>query len=120
MLEKEILKVEQDFVEMVKKDNIKEAFLYYAADDAVLLRNNSLIKGKDSIKVYSENQTLKYGKLEWTPDFIKVASSGDLAYTYWQYVFSAIDINGEHINAKGVFHTIWRKQSDGIWKFVWD
>ena len=49
-----------------------------------------------------------------------VSESGDLAYTYGKYTFSAFDSNAKKIEAKGIFHTVWKRQEDGSWKFVYD
>jgi len=119
-LKKEIIKVEKDFANLVKTDGMAKAFLMYAAENAVLNRNNNLIKGKEKIQEYFEHQTITDIKLEWKPDFVDVANSGDLAYTYGKYSFSALSSNGEKINSTGIFHTVWKKQNDGTWKYVWD
>ena len=119
-LKNEIVKMEKEFAELVKTGGIKKAFLYYAAEDAVLNRNNTLIRGKEEIKTYFENQTLSDIKLEWKPDFVDVAESGDIAYTYGKYNFSAKSETGEEVKSTGVFHTVWKKQDDGSWKYVWD
>jgi len=116
----EIRKTEQEFAEMVKKKGIKEAFLAFAADDAVLSRNNVLVKGKGAIRSYFEKGRLQDIKLEWAPDFIDVSASGDLAYTYGKFTFSAKDGDGKLIKSKGVFHTVWKRQKNGKWLFVWD
>jgi len=119
-LKSEIIKIEKDFADLAKKEGIAKAFFTYAAEDAVLNRNNTLIKGKEAIKVYFEKQTLTDVNLEWKADFADVAISGDMAYTYGNYVFSAIDTNGVNIKSEGIFHTVWKKQADGSWRFVWD
>lgn len=116
----EILKTERDFAKMAKQEGIPKAFLTYAAEEAVLNRNNTVLKGKEAIKTYFEKQTLLDVNLNWTPDFVDVASSGDLGYTYGKYVFSARDTSGKLIETQGVFHTVWKKQADGKWRFVWD
>ena len=59
-------------------------------------------------------------KLEWKPDYIDVSISGDLGYTYGKFTFSAIDTTGKLIESEGIFHTVWKKQEDGSWKYVWD
>ncbi len=115
-----IIQTEKEFAEMAKQKDVAEAFLYYAAEDAVLFRNNTLIKGKKAIKDYFEKQTLKDIKIEWKPDYVDVANSGDLAYTYGHFTFSGIKPDGQSIKADGIFHTIWKKQKNGKWKFVWD
>jgi ketosteroid isomerase-like protein len=119
-LKNEVLLVEHDFAEFAKNEGIAKAFHSYADKDAVLNRNNTLIKGKEEIQKYFESQILSDIKLEWKPDFVDVAKSGDLAYTYGKYTFSAIDSNGDSINSNGIFHTVWKKQTNGIWKYVWD
>lgn len=116
----EILRTERQFADMVAKEGVTKAFLYFAADDAVINRENRLIKGKKEIRTYLENQPFTRIKLKWTPEFVDVAASGDLGYTYGQFYFSAIDTTGQLVSFKGPFHTIWKKQKDDSWRFVWD
>lgn len=118
----EILETEQSFAKMAEEEGIQKAFLHYAAEDAVLMRNNNLVIGKKAIADYFENQPTENTKasLTWKPDFVEVAASGDLGYTYGKYTYSLVDIDGNIIENNGVFHTVWKKQSNGIWKFVWD
>jgi ketosteroid isomerase-like protein len=115
----EILQTEKDFMNMAKEEGLAKAFFAFAAEDAVI-RRDSLYKGKNAIRIYYERQTAKDVKLEWTPDFVDVSISGDLGYTYGSFVYSAIDAAGKPAQAKGIFHTVWKKQTDGKWRFVWD
>ena len=119
-LKQEIIKTEQQFASMVKDSGITEAFVTFAADSGVILRGKRMIKGKEAIRAYYEHQTLRHIKLQWTLDFIDVSSSGDLGYTYGSYQFSAIDSTGDGITSEGIFHTVWKKQADGSWRYVWD
>lgn len=116
----EILEVEKAFSEMAANEGVKAAFLHYAADHAVLNRNNTIIEGKEAFESYFDNQILTDIKLAWVPEFVDVSSAGDLAYTYGKFTFSARDTTGKDINAKGVFHTVWKRQEDGSWKYVYD
>lgn len=118
---KEITDTELAFSAMAKTEGISKAFITYAAEDAVLLRNNKLIEGKEELKAsYEGNNTLKKVSLTWAPDFVDVSSSGDLGYTYGRYVYTATDSVGNTQTNEGIFHTVWKRQSDGTWKFVWD
>lgn len=81
-LKGEILNTEQEFATMAKQEGIAVAFLYYADEQAVLNRNNIILSGKSAIKTYFENQTFKEINLQWKPDFVDVAASSDLGYTY--------------------------------------
>lgn len=116
----EILKAEQDFAIMATEKGVEHAFLCFAADDGILIRNNSIIKGKQAIKEYFEIQNFKDFKLNWKPDFVDVSISGDFGYTYGKFSMFAINSEGKEISKEGIFHTIWKRQKDGTWKFVCD
>ena len=113
----EILQVEKDFSEMSQKKGIHDAFMYYAADDAVLKRD-SLIIGKEHIDNHLKSSTSR--NLSWTPSFVDVSSSGDLGYTYGTYTFTYKDSLGKSQQDIGLFHTVWKRQDNGLWKFVYD
>ncbi|WP_274474432.1 YybH family protein [Mangrovimonas aestuarii] len=114
----EITETEAAFAKMVKEEGINKAFLTFADNQAVLMRNNELIKGKNAIKEHLKNATSK--GLVWKPDFVDVADSGDLGYTYGHYSYTHKDTLGNDVTSTGVFHTIWKRQDNGKWKFVWD
>lgn len=118
----EIIETERAFAEMALKEGITKAFVAFAATEAVLMRNNNLIVGKEAIQAkYSKlfSDTARE-ELTWQPDFVDVSLSGDLAYTYGKYIYSTIDSLGIQQRSEGIFHTVWKRQSDGKWKFVWD
>jgi ketosteroid isomerase-like protein len=118
---KEITDTEHAFAEMAKTEGIPKAFTTFAADDAVLLRNNSLIKGKEEFKAsFAKRFSSGNVSLSWAPDFVDVSASGDLGYTYGKYVFTSTDSLGNSTSNEGIFHTVWKRQADGKWKFVWD
>ncbi|MBI2280649.1 MAG: nuclear transport factor 2 family protein [Bacteroidetes bacterium] len=117
----EILTTEQEFAAMAKKEGIKKAFLNYAADDVVLLRSKKLVEGKKAMdEFFGIPNESEHESLEWKPDFVDVAASGDLGYTYGKFTYSAIDSTGNKVESSGIFHTVWKKQPDKTWKFVWD
>lgn len=113
----EIIRAEKDFAEMAKEKGIATAFYSFADTNAVIRRGDQLIKGKNSIKDFYFSRPQK-GELQWSPDFAD--ASGDLGYTYGQFVFSEKDSTGNVNETKGYFHTVWKRQKDRTWKFVWD
>ena len=119
-IKNEIMQVEADFNKMAAEQGVEKAFLYFAAPEAVLMRNDKILKGEDEFKSYFTNPVWQNSKLEWKPDFIDVAESADLAYTYGSYTLTFTDSDGNEQTSKGIFHTVWKKQDDGKWKFVWD
>lgn len=116
----EVMRAELDFAEMAKTEGIAKAFEAFAANDAVLSRNNELVIGKEGIRNFYENRDLTKVSLEWEPDYIEIAASGDLAYTYGKYTYAAVDSTGVSKSSNGIFHTVWKRQEDGSWKYVWD
>jgi len=120
-LKQEIMKVEKDFEAAAGANGIAEAFYKFADENAVIKRkNDTLIKGKENIRKYYQNIDLKNVVLSWTPDFICVSEDGTLAYTYGNYTWKSKDADGKTVESRGVFHTVWKKQHDGTWKYVWD
>lgn len=117
----EIAATEQAFADLAAQEGIEKAFVTYAAADVVLLRNKQLIRGKEGLSRYfAEHAAEDQSKLSWKPDFIDVSASGDLGYTYGKYVYTSIDSAGITTSTEGVFHTVWKRQADGQWRFVWD
>ncbi len=119
-IKQEVIAAEKTFATMAAVDGVPLAFSHFAAEDVVMLRGKSLIKGKREMKDYFALQTLTDVKLAWEPTFVDVAASGDMAYTYGPYTFSAKDTSGVMIADTGYFHTVWKRQPTGEWRFVWD
>jgi ketosteroid isomerase-like protein len=120
-MKKEIFQTEKDFEKMAADKGVAEAFYYFADDSAVILRqNDSIIKGKENIKTFYVKREKKNATVNWTPDFVEVSDCGTLGYTYGKYVWKITDDSAKVTEYKGVFHTVWKKQKDGSWKYVWD
>ena len=118
---KEIAEAEKAFATMAKEKGIAEAFAFYADSNAVIKRrNDSLIKGKEGIKNFYNDDFYKTASVTWSPDFIETSPDGDLGYTYGKYLWQSKDSTGKPIEFRGVFHTVWKKQKDGSWRYVWD
>ncbi|GAA4758617.1 MULTISPECIES: YybH family protein [Flavobacterium] len=120
-IKEEITNAEKAFNNCASKEGIANAFYEFAAQDAVIKReNDTLIKGKEAIKNYYNNPKYSKAKVTWKPDFINVSDDGTMAYTYGQYIWTATDSTGNKKDFKGIFHTVWQKQKDGSWKYIWD
>ncbi len=117
-----IAKAENDFSAMASEKGIEAAFTYYAAQDAIIKRgNDSLIYGKTGITNFYAKDGYKKAVLKWSSDFVDASESGDLGYTFGKYTWQMKDEQGKIVQeAKGIFHSVWKKQPDGSWKFVWD
>lgn len=98
-----------------------QAFLEFAAPDAVLLRDNSYpVVGKPALrKLYAELSDSGY-RLTWKPSYGKVAASGDLGYTYGIYLLEITQGEQKGQVQRGTYCSIWEKNAKGEWRFVLD
>ncbi len=116
----EIYAVEKAFNDMAQEEGLVKAFEHYAAEDGVIRRSKTIIKGKAAIADWYEQDVRPNETLTWAPTFVDVSQSGDLAYTYGDFTFTYPDSLGNMLENKGIFHTVWKRQADGQWRFVWD
>ena len=120
-IKKEIVKAEKDFETMAAEKGVAEAFAYFADSNAVIKRqNDTLIHGKEAIRNYYSNPAYKNAVAKWAPDFVDVSATGDFAYTYGKYTWEFKDSAMKSNFFSGVFHTVWKRQADGNWRYVWD
>lgn len=57
-------------------------------------------------------------RLTWHPVFAKVV--GDVGMTSGPYEMHVADAKGEDHRSTGNYVTVWQRQPDGQWRFVWD
>jgi len=113
-----LLQTDRDFSTMSEKEGMFKAFLFYIAEDAVILRDNSLpAKGRANLQDRFAGKTDTTFVLTWEPLYEKISESGELGYTYGLHT-NTDKITGEV--TKGTYVTMWLKQPDGSWKFVLD
>jgi len=119
---KEINAAENAFAKMAAEKGVQQAFVFYAAEDAVIKRgNDSLVRGKVGIGNFYATDFFKRALVVWAPNFTDAAESGDMGYTFGNFTWQLKDESGKLIEErKGIFHTVWKKQKDGTWKYVWD
>ena len=116
----EIIQVEQDFNDLAQKVGLPDAFYKYAAHDGVIRKSGKLVEGKVAIKQWIKSDVRPNETLTWKPTFVDVSLSGDLAYTYGDATFTVIDSLGNKKEKTSVYHTVWKRQEGGHWRFVWD
>ncbi len=114
-----VRETERAFAALAMEEGLRTAFVTYAHPDAVLNRGE-LIKGKDAIDQYYSDSNFDRVSLKWEPSFIDVSASGDMAYTYGPYEMIRQDSTGRTFSNQGTFHTVWKRMSDGSWKYVYD
>jgi len=111
----EIIKADEDFSNLSKKEGMKKAFIDYIDNEGILLRpGHAPITGADAIDFLTQVNDSSY-ILTWKPKGGEISSSGDMGFTYGIYNLEIKDTV-----LKGTYVSIWKKQPDGKWKFVLD
>lgn len=118
-IKQEIVAAEAAFEKMAAEKGIAQAFYEFADKDATISRGE-LIHGREAIFDFYKKAGLDSTQLQWAPDSVFVSESGDMAYTYGKYKMNLPDTSSQVITKTGIFHTVWKRQPDGSWKYVWD
>ncbi|MGD8605449.1 MAG: hypothetical protein PVH24_03335 [Candidatus Zixiibacteriota bacterium] len=116
-----LIATDREFSAMSVEQGTVEAFMFYAADSAVMYRNRSTpISGKDAVRVQLEQEAAAGGTLSWEPTFARISESADLGYTLGSWKYSLVDSLGIEQAATGYYVTIWEKTPEGNWQWVFD
>lgn len=110
-----VIAAEAAFAQMAKDKNTRDAFLYFLHDDAVTTGPNGPATGKERLRKQQPNASL----LSWEATFGDISSAGDLGYDTGPWKFYPTRTDSVPA-AWGHFHSVWRKQPDGMWKNVLD
>jgi ketosteroid isomerase-like protein len=101
--------------DLATKEGFYQALLKYADDSLIIPRAGKLpMIGKDEVaKGWAEKQMMK--ELTWKPIRAEASQSGDIGYSFGYAIYKGTDTT-TYTN----YCTIWKKQKDGSWKFVYD
>ena len=114
-----LMQVDRLFSEVSVKHGTRAAFDMFMADSATMLADNyNPITGREPILAHFPD--VPNATLEWEPLFADVSGSDDLGYTIGRWTYRTVDSTGAERTAQGHYVTIWKKQADGSWKYVFD
>lgn len=123
---KAVVETELAFSAYSVENNIPEAFYRFIADDGMALSSAGPPRGKEvfartaAAAKEKKETTAPKALLIWKPIYAHTAASGDMAYDYGPYEYTAVDAENNKKSFYGYFVTVWKKQADGNWKFVFD
>jgi len=101
-----VVKAERAFAAEVGKSGFKKGFLRFAAQDAILLQDKPVNARSELERLPDEPRP--GAPLDWWPSWAGMSRSGDLGFT----------TGGATIPVR--YFTVWRKQPDGRWKWIYD
>src|SRR5437867_3894625 len=108
-----VVDAERSFARYSVEHGMREAFLQFLADDAILFRPLP-VNGKK----WFEGRPPAPGALLWQPTYARVSEAGDLGVTSGPWEFKPSDTTAA--SSFGHFLTVWRKQADGTWRVELD
>lgn len=111
----QIRKADIAMSELATKEGFYQALLKYADDSLIIPREGNLpMIGKTEVrKGWAEKSIIK--ELTWKPIRAEASQSGDMGYSFGYAIYRGTDTT-TYTN----YCTIWKKQRDDSWKFVYD
>jgi ketosteroid isomerase-like protein len=116
----ELITIDSLFNVRCQSDGLGKAFIDFSADNVILMRQNQIpIIGKEALVTRYANINTE-SKLSWLPVTADVSVSGDLGYTFGSWTLSGKTASGIDTTSYGVYISIWKRQKDNSWKYVFD
>ncbi len=111
----EIRKTDIAMSDMAGKEGFFKALLNYAEDSVIIPREGRLpfMNKTETEAAWANRPIIK--EYSWKPVRATASSSGDMGFTFGFATYLGTDTT-TYTN----YCTIWRKQKDGTWKFVYD
>ncbi|CAN7167491.1 DUF4440 domain-containing protein [Phenylobacterium sp. LjRoot219] len=103
-----VIAAERAFAADGAAHGVQASFLRWSAPDAIVFAPGPV----NAQALYAAQPDQPGAVLSWRPTYAGLASSGDLGFTTGPYA-----INGK---PRGHYFTVWARQSDGDWKWVYD
>ena len=117
----ELINTDTEFFNISQKTGTGQAFIDFADDDAVMLRqDNHPAIGKQNILELFKGKENKISPLKWNPIKADVSEDGTMGFTYGNWEYPVKDKKGEITTTYGNYVTVWKRQPDGKWKYVLD
>lgn len=117
----QILESDAAFARSVADKN-REKFLSFIADVTTFNGGTANeLHGREAVmNAWSDFFAPDGPTLSWTPLNGEVVGAGDVGYTTGRSVYRQKAADGNITERRGNYITVWRKQSDGSWKVVFD
>ncbi|MCJ7679611.1 MAG: DUF4440 domain-containing protein [Candidatus Aminicenantes bacterium] len=116
-----LMETDRAFARMAAEEGRVPAFLAFMDEEAVIYpHQGEPVRGMISFKTLNEGSERGDFVFLWEPTFAMIAKSGDLGYTLGEYKLVGNEPGNGEILQRGFYCTIWKKQADGSWKFVFD
>lgn len=112
-LEQQVVAAEEAFARTMADRN-HEAFARMLSDEAVFFTGPTPLRGREAVAAYWKQYYVgPNAPFSWEPDTVQVLESGTLA-------LSTGPVRDPAGRVVGRFNSIWRQESPGVWRVVFD
>lgn len=119
-LKQEVAAMEDAFCAMAQEKGLLAAFQHFAAPDVAFIDTDPRKFRGPSAVLERMGPDQPGVKLTWSASFTDVSDDGTLGYNYGRFEMHRPGPDGQEILRGGFFLTIWKRQSDGTWRYVMD
>jgi ketosteroid isomerase-like protein len=115
------MQLSRDWSKTASTGDIEKTLSYWDDDATILSPGQPAIKGKNAIRTMLESTSKIPGfSISWEPVSVEVSERGDMAYMIERNQISMKDSTGRTITEHNKGVTVWKKNTEGIWKNVVD
>jgi ketosteroid isomerase-like protein len=116
----ELVRTETEFFRVALEESFSAGIHAYMAEDGFVANSLTLTRDAHAARMKAEKAPTKARNnvIRWKPLRAEVAEAGDLGFT-WGVAESGPTKDGP-FKPYGIYVTIWKRQADGKWKFVYD
>lgn len=121
-LKEELINLDKEF-DIAVSTGGAEAWASYFHENGVMLTSGSAANKQGKKEIFDTMNSV-FGhndfSLRWEPTGVDVSESGDLGYTYGNYIRKYKDSTNQWVTSTGKYTSIWKKDRTGQWKIVLD
>jgi ketosteroid isomerase-like protein len=116
-IEQAIRDLDAQWSKAAQSKDVNKTVSFYSDDAIVLPPNEAMKTTKEAIrKIWKDLLESPGLVISWTTTKVKVAKSGEMAYSSGTYELSMSDASGNLVKDRGKYLAVWEKQPDGNWK----
>jgi ketosteroid isomerase-like protein len=116
-----LMNVDKKWSDLSQKKGFYRSRLDFLTENSIDIPENKMpVEGKKNIIEYVLTHKDTTVDVMWTPLRAEVAASGEIGYTYGGWTMKYKTKANTDTTAFGSYITIWHKQPDGSWKYIFD
>ena len=116
-----LMEMEHAFCKSASEDGAVGWARFFSETGVMLNKSGKPIQGPKTIEnAIGPLFQLPDLRFVWEPMAADVSDDGTLGYTYGNYERTYLDEDGEKIEEKGMYMTIWKRQGYGQWRIAAD